>query len=114
MTVSGENTALYPDVPNDLSFLQMTFTNFSLEVGENCQNDHVMIKNGGNWDSPSISGEYGWCDTNPPSMGPIVSSSHQAIVIFDTDGYINSQGFRLEWTTETQGTRHIQRLSMPR
>ncbi|XP_071826204.1 cubilin-like isoform X2 [Apostichopus japonicus] len=85
------------------AILSMTFTNFSLEVGVNCQNDHVMIKNGGNWDSPSISGEYGWCDTNPPSMGPIVSSSHQAIVIFDTDGSINSQGFRLEWTTETQG-----------
>ncbi|PIK39805.1 hypothetical protein BSL78_23359, partial [Apostichopus japonicus] len=66
LTVSRENTALYPDVPNDLSFLQMTFTNFSLEVGENCQNDHVMIKNGGNGTRPpSLANTAGAIPTHP-------------------------------------------------
>lgn len=80
----------------------MTFSNFTIESHEKCNYDYLMIKNGGSWDSPSISGEFGWCDGNPPP-DRVVSSSNEVIVIFSTDQSLSDSGFSMEWTTNTAG-----------
>lgn len=84
------------------SILVMTFSNFSIESHEKCNYDYLMIKNGGSWDSPSISGEFGWCDGNPPPHR-VVSSSNEVMVIFSTDQSASDSGFRMEYTTNTAG-----------
>ncbi|XP_041458355.1 cubilin-like [Lytechinus variegatus] len=78
-----------------------TFTSFDIETHPNCGYDYLSIRNGGFPDSPQISGQYPICGSVAPSS--FTSSGNQLFIIFKTDEISSGGGFRMEWTTVTNG-----------
>ncbi|XP_071942939.1 cubilin-like isoform X2 [Antedon mediterranea] len=83
------------------SQLTLSFTAFDIESHPDCIYDYLAVFNGGNFDSPKISGQNPWCGNTLPST--VTTSSNKALVQFMSDAFEAAQGFRLEWTTVTSG-----------
>ncbi|XP_015441120.1 cubilin isoform X1 [Pteropus alecto] len=78
--------------------ITLTFSDFDIESHSACAWDSVTVRNGGSPGSPII-GQY--CGSSNP--GPIMSGSHQLVVIFNSDYSVQNGGFYASWSTHTLG-----------
>lgn len=78
--------------------IQVTFTDFEFENHTSCGYDYLQIQNGGLPSSPVI-GKF--CGNNLPST--FTSQSNQIRVLMVTDGSESARGFRLTYTTQSEG-----------